>query len=304
MQILKDEFPVWIVSTTEHCQRNHCNICQRNQPTSSQKIGQPWSVIGRQNQCPSTASLYQIPGRDKRWAGWGAKNSCCDLLLFPSYPNKPMISLGVKAPLVLSKGTTLQAVTSWRQFCSPQKIKLLMTMELLPSDISLTEFQAWPNLHSRHVKALQWWQWQVINIDKKLHFKFFLINNSKVFAYFLSDHTFLVPHRESLVTERFNFSSKGKGVAADSPLHRCVLVPAGVSQSSAFPSRTDSLKSCLYVQWDTLIHKRCHFITESDADVAMGVLTFFRNQKFLYSLSAWKVMTVVCRNGKGDQFCF
>lgn len=201
MQILKDEFPVWIVSTTEHCQRNHCNICQRNQPTSSQKIGQPWSVIGRQNQCPSTASLYQIPGRDKRWAGWDAKNSCYDLLLFPSYPNKPIISLGVKAPLVLSKGTTLQAVTNWRQFCSPQKIKLLMTMELLPSDISLTELQAWPNLHSRHVKALQWWQWQVINIDKKLHFKFFLINNSKVFAYFLSDHTFLVPHRESLVTE-------------------------------------------------------------------------------------------------------
>lgn len=114
-----------------------------------------------------------------------------------------------------------------------------MTMELLSSDNSLTKLQAWPKLHSRCVKALQWWQWQVINTDEKLCSKIFLINISKVFAHFLSNHTFLITQRESLITKRFHFSCKGKGVAADSPLHRCVLVPAGVSQSSAFPSCID-----------------------------------------------------------------
>lgn len=110
MQILKDEFPVWTVSITEYCQKNHCNICQRNQPATSQKTGQPSSVIKRQKECPSKAFLYQIPpwrqimSRTRR-----KQDSRCDLLPFPSYPNKPIISSRVKVPLVLSSKDT------WKQ---------------------------------------------------------------------------------------------------------------------------------------------------------------------------------------------
>ena len=103
MQILKDEFPVWTVSTREYCQKNHCKICQRNQLTTSQKIGQPQSVIKRQEECPSTAFLYPVLPWKEITSRTGCKeDSCCDLLPFPSYANKPIISLGVKAPLVLS----------------------------------------------------------------------------------------------------------------------------------------------------------------------------------------------------------
>lgn len=98
--------------------------------------------------------------------------------------------------------------------------------------------------------------------------KIFLINISKVFAHFLSNHTFLVTQRESLITKRFHFSCKGKGVAADSPLHRCVLVPAGVPVLGI--SFLRRLKAACYVQWDTPIHERCHFIGGNDADVATG----------------------------------
>lgn len=104
MQILKDEFPVWTVSTTEYCQKNHCNICQRNQPTTSQKTGQPSSVIKRQKE----RSCIKFHLGDK-WLAGCKQDSCCDLLPLPSYPNKPIISLEVKVPLVLSSKDT------WKQ---------------------------------------------------------------------------------------------------------------------------------------------------------------------------------------------
>lgn len=98
------------------------------------------------------------------------------------------------------------------------------------------------------------------------------------FAHFLSNHTLLVTHRESLIKKRFHFSSKGKGAAAANPLHRCVLAPASVSQCSALPACTKLKVVCM-----------CSGTLPAMRDVTLSVevmLTFFRSQKLLYSLGA------------------
>lgn len=83
VQILKDGFPVWTVSTTEYCQKNHCNICQRNQPTTSQQTRQPASVIRDRKNVPAKPSYNKLHPRDKRQAGQGASKTAAVI----SYPS-------------------------------------------------------------------------------------------------------------------------------------------------------------------------------------------------------------------------
>lgn len=110
-------------------------------------------------------------------------------------------------------------MTTCRQLCSPQKIPCLWPWSCFPQTCHWQSYQPGqtPQQTCTGIAVI------AMTIFMFTRNSAFLISISKVFTHFLSGHTFLVTPREPLTPQRFHFSSKGKGVAADSPLHRCVL---------------------------------------------------------------------------------